>query len=309
MKILMTGGTGLIGCAVAQALVSRGDEVVVVTRDETSARRCSPEHVVFVTGDCTQPGSWQAEMADADIVINLAGEALASGRWTAKRKREFRRSRIETTRCVVEAMNRTDRRRSLLTASAVGYYGDGGREPLYEEREASGDYLGRLAYEWEYAAFPAGANARVIPLRFGMVLAPEGGALAKMLPPFRLGIGGPLGSGKQYVAWIHLVDVVRAILFIIDHEAIDGPVNITAPDPPQQFEFAKALGAIVGKPAVIPAPALALRIMLGEMSTLALMSSRAVPKVLRAHGFNFSYRDVTEALHDCVPQDVLDPEH
>ncbi len=300
----MTGGTGLIGCAVAQALISRGDEVVVVTRDGIAARQRLADHVVVVTDDCSHAGPWQAEMADADIVINLAGEALASGRWTAKRKREFRRSRIETTRCVVEAMKRNDRRRSLLTASAVGYYGDGGREPLYEEREASGEYLGRLAYEWEYAAFPAAANARVVPLRFGMVLSPQGGALAKMLPPFRMGLGGPLGGGKQYVAWIHLVDVVRAILFIIDHDSINGPVNITAPDPPQQREFALALGTIVGKSAVIPAPAFALRIMLGEMSTLALMSSRAVPKVLRAHGFDFRYRDVVEALSDCVSREV-----
>lgn len=296
----MTGGTGLIGRAVARALAMRGDEIVVVTRHAAGARLRLPGGTVIVESDPTQPGPWQAEITDADAVINLAGLPLASGRWTGRRKREFRRSRLETTHRIVEAINRYERRRTLLTASAVGFYGDGGREPLYEEREASSDYLGRLAFEWERCAAGASSRTRVIPLRFGMVLAKGEGALVRMVPPFRLGLGGAMGNGKQFVAWIHLDDAVRAVLAVLDDPSYTGPVNITAPDPPQQREFAEILGRILGRPAILPVPAFVIRLLLGEMATLVLTSSRAVPKALRARGFEFHHGGLEEALRDSV---------
>lgn len=300
MNVFVTGATGLIGTAVCEALAARGDRVVAVSRSPERARRVLPAGAEIHAGDCTEPGAWQDAAAAADAVINLAGESLASGRWTGRRKREFRRSRLETTRRLVEAWPESGGPHVLLSGSATGYYGDGGREPLTEEREAAGDFLGRLAYEWEQTALEARDRARVCLLRFSMVLAPEGGALPRMARVYRWGLGGPLGSGRQYMPWIHRTDAVRAILHLLNDESLAGPVNITAPDPPQQREFSAALAAVVGKPAFLPAPAFAIRMLLGEMSSLVLTSSRAVPKALRAKGFAFELGDLDAALRDCL---------
>ncbi|HPF35403.1 MAG TPA: TIGR01777 family oxidoreductase [Candidatus Krumholzibacteria bacterium] len=300
MDVLITGATGLIGGAVSAALAQRGDRVIAVTRSPERARAVLPAGSEILAGDCTRPGDWQDAVPRAHAVINLAGESLAAGRWTAKRKREFRRSRLETTRRLVEAWPETGGPAVLLSGSATGYYGDGGREPLYEEREAAGDFLGRLAHEWEQTALELADRTRVCLLRFSMVLAPDGGALPRMAKIYRWGLGGRLGSGRQYMPWIHRHDAVRAILHMLNDETIAGPVNITAPDPPQQREFSDALAAAVGKPAVLPAPAFAIRLVLGEMAVLVLASSRAVPKALRAQGFAFELGDLDAALRSAL---------
>lgn len=301
MKLFMTGGTGLMGRALIQKLIERGDEVVCVTRDRRRALSRLPRSVEIVEGDPAVAGSWREALAGCDAVINLAGESLASGRWTRKRKRRFRRSRLETTRNLVEAIEATPGVRVLLSASAVGYYASAGRMPIYEEREAGSGFLSRLAYEWEGCALEAAsADTRVVTLRFGAVLAREGEALKRMTLPYRFGLGGPLGDPKAYFPWIHRDDLVRVVLFLLETPEISGPVNVVAPDPPTQAEFAEAMGRVLGRPAGFRTPAFLLRLALGEMSQLMLASLRVVPKALRAHGFEFRYRDADSALADLL---------
>ena len=301
MKVFLTGGTGLIGRALIQRLLERGDEAACVTRDRRRALSRLPRPVEIVESDPVEGGDWQDALADCDAVVNLAGETLAAGRWTSRRKHRFRRSRLETTRNVVDAINAHPRVRTLLSGSAVGYYAEGGREPLYEEREAGGDFLGRLAHEWEGCALEAASGeTRVVLLRTGVVLAREGDALSRLALPYRFGLGGPLGNPRAYFPWIHREDMVRAILYLLDHEGIEGPVNMVAPDPPNQKEFAQALGRVLEKPSGFRTPAFLLRLALGEMADMMLSSYRAVPKVLRANGFSFEYRDLEAALGDLL---------
>jgi len=296
MKIVLTGGTGLIGRHLAAALVDRGDEVICISRKAERARLKLPSGVAVLEADPTAAGAWQDTVADSDAVVNLAGEPLASGRWTRGRKRRFRRSRLEVTRRVVEALHRSERVKVMISASAVGIYGDGDREPQYEDRQASGDYLGRLAHQWESCALEGADATRIVLARFGVILAADGGALPRMALPFRFGLGGPLGTGKQYLPWIHIDDVLRVLFYMIEQEDLSGPVNVVAPDPPTQREFAEALGRALGRSARIPTPAWLLRLVLGEMSDLVLSSNRTVPRALRARSFNFEHRDMEAAL-------------
>ncbi len=301
MRILLTGGTGLIGRALTRALLERGDDVVCVTRDRKRALSRLLRRVEIVEADPTRPGPWQLAVADCDAVVNLAGEPVTAGRWTSGRKRRIRDSRLLTSRHVAEAVGGSERTRVVVSASAVGYYGDGGREPLFEERGPGGGFLGRLAHEWEGAILPAeSAGKRVVRLRIGVVLSRDGGALPRLLLPYRLFVGGPLGNGQAYFPWIHLHDLVRAVLFCLDDAELRGPVNAVAPDPPTQREFARVLGRVLGRPAALPVPAPVLRLVLGEMAEPILASVRAVPKALRARGFSFAYRDLEPALRDLL---------
>ncbi|MBU0742597.1 MAG: TIGR01777 family oxidoreductase [Actinobacteria bacterium] len=301
MRVFLTGGTGLIGRALIRGLIERGDEAVCITRDRRRALSRLPRPVEILEGDPAAEGAWQDALADCDAVINLAGEPLAAGRWTSRRKQQFRRSRLETTRRVVDAVHAHPRVRTLLSGSAVGYYAEGGREPLYEEREAGGDFLGRLAHEWEGCALEAASgDTRVVLLRTGVVLARDGDALARLTMPYRFGLGGPLGDPRAFFPWIHRSDMVRATLHLLDHEGISGPVNMVVPDPPTQQEFAQALGRVLGKPSAFRMPAFLLRLALGEMADMMLCSCRAVPKVLRANGFSFKHHDLEAALIDLL---------
>jgi len=301
MKVFLTGGTGLVGRAVVRALIERGDEVVCVTRDRKRALSRLSRPVEIVEGDPTVPGDWQRVLGDCDAVVNLAGEPIAAKRWTRKRKALLRRSRLESTRNVATAINAGERVRVLVSASAVGYYGDGGADPLYEQSEGGRDFLGRLAHEWEGCAMEAdNGRTRVALLRIGLVLDREDGALPRMILPYRFGLGGPLGDGRGYVPWIHRHDLVRAILHVLDREAIGGPVNAVAPDPPTRREFARILGRVLGRPSGVTTPGFMLNLVLGEMSTMLLQSCRAVPKALRANGFQFEYRDLEPALRQLL---------
>ncbi len=301
MKVFMTGGTGLIGRALSQRLIERGDDVVCLTRDRRRALSRLPRPVEIIEGDPVSRGHWQEALDDCDAVINLAGESLAAGRWTRKRKHLFRRTRLEATRNLVEAIGAAPGVRTLLSASAVGYYADGDRQPLYEEREAGGDYLGRLAHEWEGCALEAtSSETRVVLLRFGAVLARDGVALSRMALPYRFGLGGPLGDPRAYFPWIHREDLVRAVLFLLERDEVSGPVNVVVPDPPTQKEFALSMGQVLGRPAGFRTPAFLLRLALGEMSSLMLGSRRAVPKALRASGFSFRFGDLDSALTDLL---------
>ncbi|HPF71883.1 MAG TPA: TIGR01777 family oxidoreductase [Candidatus Krumholzibacteria bacterium] len=301
MRVFVTGGSGLVGRALIQHLVARGDDVACVTRDPARARGVLPGGVELVGADPTQPGGWQDRLAACDAVVNLAGESVGQGRWTAARKRRIRRSRLAVTDHVASAVAGAGHALTLVSASATGYYGDGGDRPLAEDAQPGQDFLARLAVEWENTARNAERDeVRVVLLRLGMVLARDGGALPAMLRPFRLGLGGPLGSGRQYLPWIHLDDVVGAILFALDHPELHGPVNAVAPNPPVQADFARTLGRVIGKPAFLPAPVPALRIMLGEQADLLLKGQRALPNALRAHGYKFRYPDLEPALRSLL---------
>ncbi len=302
MQILMTGGTGLVGRALIQELRGRGDEIVVVTRDAARAALSLPDDVELLEADPAVAGPWLDRALISDAVVNLAGENIGNGVWTRGKKRRIRRSRIRPTSHLADVLRDRDRPGGvLLSASATGYYGDGGARALSEDAEPGQDFLSMLCYEWERNAQRAESErCRVVCLRFGMILAAEGGALPRLLPIFRRGFGGPIGNGRQYVPWIHLHDVVRAILFALDTAAVRGSVNVTTPDPPSQAEFASELADALGRSARWITPAWILRLGLGKKAQLLLDSQRAVPNKLKAHGFRWKYAELDRALADLV---------
>jgi uncharacterized protein (TIGR01777 family) len=242
-------------------------------------------------------------IGEIDAVVNLAGEPIASGRWTETRKRAIRASRIEGTRVIVRVMREHEPRPAVLVnASATGYYGDRGDEELDETAPAGTDrFTASLCKAWEAEAMAAEPlGVRVVRLRTGVVLAPEGGAMPKMLLPFRAGLGGPIGGGRQWMPWVHVDDVVGIVAAALGDEAWVGPVNVTAPNPVRNAEFTKTLGRVVERPAVLPVPALALRLVLGEMATILLDSQRAVPAAALARGYEFRYPRLAPALETCA---------
>lgn len=302
MRVFITGGTGLVGGHLVERLIDRGDQVVCLSRSRAAALDRLPAGVEVLEANPVVPGPWQEVLATCDAVVNLAGDSVGEGLWTRGKKRSIRRSRLSTTYNLVHALEGRDRPLALVSASATGYYGDGGAGALAEDSESGHGFLARLACEWEHTAQQAESEAvRVVLVRIGVVLSREGGALPRMSTPFRLGLGGPLGSGRQYFPWIHIDDLVRVFLFALDQPDISGPLNACVPDPPMQKEFAAALGRALGKPARLPAPAFALKLLLGEKAEIILASQRVVPNVLKAAGFKFRYAEIDEALADLCP--------
>ncbi len=301
MRILMTGGTGLVGRAVTAALQARGDEILVISRDAARAAEVLPDRTRILAADPTEPGPWLEQARSCDAVINLVGESVGQGLWTAAKKRRLRRSRLRPTGLLAGALRDRDRPVVLLSASATGYYGDAGDRALGEDAELGHDFLAILCHEWEQSARQVESErCRVVCLRFGVILDAAGGALPRLLPLFRRGLGGPLGHGRQYFPWIHLHDAVRTIVFALDTPALRGPVNVTTADPPRQRDFAAALGHALGRPARLPVPVWALRLLLGEKASVLLHSQRAVPNQLKRHGFRWQFGDLPRALSDLV---------
>lgn len=289
--VVVAGASGLVGRALVAALTARGHRVRRLVRRAPATLdeiRWDP-----ATGAC-DPGV----LGEADAVINLAGENLAAGRWTAARREGILRSRVDTTRTLVAAVSRAARRPTVfINASATGIYGDRGDEVLTETSAAGTGFLADVCRAWEepLAALPAGVRA--VALRTGVVLTPEGGALAKMLPAFRLGVGGRLGNGRQWMSWITLGDLVGAISHVLADPRCQGPVNAVAPAPVTNAAFTAALGAALRRPAILPVPVFALRLLFGQMADEALLSStRAVPQVLLGSGFAFRDADLGPAL-------------
>lgn len=292
MQILLTGGTGFIGAALARALRERGDVVVVVSR------RASPGT------DGARTVTWEeaeAEVGRSDAVVHLAGEPIADARWTAERLERIRSSRVDTTDRLARAVAGAPRRpRVFVSASAVGIYGMRRDDVVCDEQSsAADDLLARMCVAWEGAAGPAkAAGVRVVHPRIGIVLG-RGGALAKMEGPFRWFLGGPVGDGKQWLSWIHVKDVVRALLFLVDHDELSGPVNLVAPAPATMNEFARALGHALGRPSALRVPALALRLALGDgVAELLLTGQRVAPRRLLDAGFAFDFPALDGALAD-----------
>lgn len=297
MKILVTGSTGLVGTALVRALAKEGHTVCRLVRPTTVVKPVETDGFQVNWNPTT--GELGGAAVGADAVVNLAGASIADGRWSERRKSELRRSRIVTTRALVTALAKMNARpRVLISASATGFYGNRGDEALTEESQPGSDFLSSLAREWEAEAKKAEAiGIRVVLARFGAILARDGGALPRMALPLKIFVGGKIGSGKQWMSWISLDDVVSILRFAIEKNDIRGPVNAISPQPLQNAEFTKILARALHRPALFPAPAFALRLVLGEMADALLLSSqRVVPQKLQQLGFQFQHSDLTGAL-------------
>lgn len=297
MKVLVTGSTGLVGTAVGNELAREGHTVCRLIRPVSTVAGGAKEGFDVAWNPAT--GQLGGAGVGADAVVNLAGASIAGGRWTKARKQLLRTSRIDTTRALVGALAKMNARpRVLVSASAIGIYGDRGDERLTEESEPGTDFLAGLAQDWEAEALKAEAlGIRVVLTRFGIVLARHGGALAKMLLPFKLGVGGSLGSGKQWMSWITLEDVVGAVRFAIENGSVRGSVNVVAPQPVQNAEFTQALAKALRRPGLFPAPAFVLRLALGEMADALLLSSQRVStQKLQGLGYQFRFPELPSAL-------------
>jgi len=297
MRVVITGGSGLIGRHLTAALVASGDEVVILSRNPGRVRGL-PSGVAVEAWDGESIGPW-ASVLEGAAIVHLAGENIADGRWSEARKKRIRDSRVLSGRALAEAIDHTKKKPSVLVqGSAVGYYGPrSGAEPIREDDRSGDDFLARLSIEWE--ASTAGVEnhgVRRPVIRTGVVLARDGGALPKILLPFRLFAGGPVGSGEQWFPWIHIADQVAAIRFLLRHENATGPFNLSAPNPLTNRDFARALGKVLGRPAFLPAPAFALRLLLGEMAELLLTGQKAVPARLGQLDFAFKYPTAEAAL-------------
>jgi uncharacterized protein len=300
MRVTVTGATGLIGRRLVAEMRRRGDEVTVLSRspDKASARL---DGVEAARWDTTGEAAPADALAGRDAVIHLAGEPV-SQRWNEEAKRRIRDSRVDGTRNLVAGMKAAEPRpKVLVCASGVGAYGPHGDERVTESEPFADDFLGRLCVEWEGAAQAAAdLGLRVAQMRTGIVLDRAGGALKTMLPPFKLGLGGPIGSGDQYMPWIHIEDQIGLYLAAADGEGWTGPFNASAPEPVTNRAFAKAIGRAVRRPAVLPAPRFALKLMLGEMSEIVTTGVRAVPERALALGYQFRHTDLDAALADLL---------
>ncbi|HEX8457372.1 MAG TPA: TIGR01777 family oxidoreductase [Pyrinomonadaceae bacterium] len=303
MKIIVTGASGLIGSALVPVLIGRGNQVTCLVRGAARARRADGAREVL-----WNPARGELDAADLeghDAAIHLAGDPIAEGRWTDEKKRRIRESRVEGTTLIAETLAKLKQPpRVLLSASAVGYYGDRADEILTETSAPGIDFLSTVCREWEASTEAARvAGIRVVLLRFGVVLSGRGGALTKMLTPFKLGAGGKLGSGRQYMSWIAIDDAVGAILHALEHEELAGAVNVVAPGTLTNAEFTKALGGALGRPTVFAVPAFAARLAFGEVADAALLASqRAEPARLSSTGYAFKYPDIEGALKHVLGQ-------
>ncbi len=302
MRVLVTGATGFIGRALVPALIGRGHSAVALTRSRERALDrlgAEPEIATIPDGDSAL-AALVAQVERCDAVVSLAGEPVIGARWTAARRERIVASRAGLTEKIVRAIGLAKSRpRAFVSASAVGFYGDRGDAELGEDAAAGDGFLARTCVAWEDAARAAESlGVRVARMRIGIVLGREGGALATMLPAFRAGVGGPLGSGRQFVPWVHLHDVVRMFATALDDERFDGAINCSAPAPATSREFARALGRAVRRPAIIPVPALALRAAFGDAASAMLASQRALPRRLEALGFRFAFPSIDSALAD-----------
>lgn len=287
MKVVVAGGTGFIGAALVRRLMQRGDEVAVISR--------APEKVVAGRGI---PWTATGEIATAEAIVNLAGENIGDGRWSKARKSRMVDSRLQTTTALVQAMrSNLTQRRTFLSASAVGYYGPRGDQPLDEMAQGGSGFLADLTRRWEEAARSAEPVSRLVIFRLGVVLAADGGALRKMIFPFRFGAGGPIGGGGQWMSWIDREDALRAIEWAIDRPEVRGTYNITAPEPVTNRVFARTLGRVLHRPSFLPTPAFPLRVAFGEMADEALLAGqRVIPARATAERFAFLYPSLESSL-------------
>ncbi|PZS08595.1 MAG: TIGR01777 family protein [Solirubrobacterales bacterium] len=305
MRVAVTGATGMIGRALVSALCECGDQPVALVRDADRARHALGEEVeIHLWPDPKQALPPAVALDGADAVVHLLGEPVAQ-RWTKQARREIRDSRVLGTRSLVaglDALSPARRPGILVSQSATGYYGPRDEEPVREDAAAGEDFLADVTSAWEHEALAAAElpGLRVALTRTGMVLSPHGGALAKMLPPFRLGLGGPVAGGRQYVSWVHLDDVVGALRHCLAEPRAAGPVNVTAPNPVTNAGLSRALGRVLRRPAVLPVPAAALRLLYGEMAVIVVTGQRVLPARLQELGYRFRHPEPDPALRDVL---------
>lgn len=298
MRVAVSGASGLVGSALARQLERQGTHVSRLVRN--TAQPDGTDNIVW------QPDTGQidgAALENVQAVVHLAGENIADGRWTARKKKRIHDSRVQGTTVLCEALARLDAKpHTLICAGAVGYYGCRDDEILDESSEPGTGFLAKVCRAWEQAAAPAvEAGIRVVNLRIGLVLSAHGGALKKMLPLFRLGLGGPVGDGKAWISWIHLEDLLEIIVYCMNDKNLAGPVNAVAPQPLMNRQFARTLGKTLHRPALIPAPAWALKAVFGEMARETLLSSvRVLPRRLEDAGFVWRFPDIASALQACI---------
>ncbi len=293
MNILISGSRGLVGSSASTSLKSKGHAVKTLVRHR-------PTELSEILWSPTESGPEPEALEGVDAVVHLAGESIASGRWTETKKRAIRDSRVLGTRLLSETLTHMKRPPMvLLCASAIGYYGNRGEEILKEESSPGTDFLAGVCKDWEAAcALGAQAGIRIVHLRFGMILSPNGGALGKMLLPFKMGVGGILGPGTQYMSWIALDDVVEIIAFALGADFLRGPVNVVSPKAVTNFEYTKILGRVLGRPTIFSMPAFAVRLAFGEMADALLLSSAHVePAALTRAGYSFQWPDLKNALN------------
>ncbi len=300
MQIIITGGSGLIGRALACSLANDGHEVIVLSRNPRAVKNL-PKGARAEKWDGKTVQGWGQFANGADAIVNLAG-ATISERWSEAHKQEIRESRVNAGRAIVEAVKAAEKKpRVVIQSSAVGCYGPRGDEEITEEANAGNDFLAGICKDWEASTSELdGMGIRRVIIRTGVVLDKNGGALPRMVMPVKLFVGGPLGSGQQYFPWIHLQDEVTAIRWLIDNAQARGVYNLSAPKPVTNKEFTRALGKVLGRPTFMPVPAFAMRAMFGEMSTLLLDGQREIPARLLKEGFKFKFTDAEAALRDVL---------
>ena len=299
MHVFLMGSTGFLGKHLASYLHGQGHTLSLLVRSE-GKKGMFPSDCEVVTGDPLQPGSWQERAAQADAVVNLVGKNIFS-RWTEQEKEQIYTTRIQATRMAVQAVARNDSPPALINANAVGYYDPQSRDVATENAPPGENFLSRVCIDWQSEALKAEKHgSRVVILRIAPPLAKDGGVLASMLTPFRLGLGGRLGSGKQPFPWIHITDFLRAVEFLAENREVSGPVNICAPGLVNNAEFIKTLARVLGRPSFLPVPATLLKLTLGEMSQMVLQGPKAKPDVLLQSGFDFRFPSLFAALQDLL---------
>jgi hypothetical protein len=301
-RIVITGATGLIGKHLCKELSDRGDILTIFSRDPDKAKSIIPYANEYVKWNYRNPEEWKEHINSKDIVIHFAGANLFGKRWTDSYKEKIIESREISTQNIVKAIGEADEKPEVfICASAIGYYGNKGEELLTEESPPGDDFLSKVCLKWENEA--AGVekyNVRRISVRTGVVLTTEAGALKEFLTPFKLFVGGPLGTGNQWFSWIHLTDIIRVYLFLIDNANINGAVNTSSPNPVKMKEFANTLGKVLNRPSFFKVPGIALQIAVGEVAETVTASLRVVPQKLEQHNFNFRFRKIEEALRDLL---------
>ncbi|MCE2663232.1 MAG: TIGR01777 family protein [Microcystis aeruginosa K13-05] len=314
MKIAITGATGFVGSRLVVKLYDRGDDILILTRNPDKARRIYPKSIYpkieIIPYIATESGDWQKEICGCDAVINLAGEPI-SERWTGEAKRAIVASREIGTEKIVEAISRSERvataladqkPKVLINSSAIGYYGTSETASFDENSPPGDDFLADVCKKWETAAQKVkDYGTRLVILRTGIVLG-NGGALGKMIPPFKLFAGGPIGSGRQWFSWIHRDDLINLIIYCLDRQGISGTFNATAPNPVRMKEFCQILGEVMNRPSWLPVPDFALEILLGEGAKIVLEGQEVLPKATQAIGFDYRYPNLEAALQEIVPK-------
>jgi hypothetical protein len=299
MKVLVTGGTGFIGNYLVGLLVARGDKVTIVSRNPNRIRTARAG---------VKAAAWLPDLSEFDAVVNLAGESIFGKRWNAQQLELLRSTRLETTQRLLEGMAAAETKpKVFVSGSAVGFYGHRPGADLLEDSPAGDDFLAQLCVDWEALASKAeDLGVRTVNMRTGVVLGHDGGALAKMLPPFRMFVGGPVGNGRQVVPWIHEEDMSRAIEFAIDTADLRGPINFTAPNPRTMRDLARTIGKTLGRPSFFPVPAFALKLALGGVAAALLADQRVLPKRLQEAGFEFNHPDLEAAVKSLLQRYLID---